>query len=341
MSVKIPIYRLLKQTGLFLIVAFLVFRGTFVEDNSLGLNPVTGVNLILSLILWGIINLHTYRLIPKYLFQGQYKAYIGFTICLVLCMLMAFFVGAYIMGQYYTVPDSIKTFNSDFFFTLFLNALALILYFFAFSFTIFLRRWVSYHQRLNELENSGLQTELNHLKEQLQPDFLSKMLNKARALSLEDAGRASALIFKLSRLLRYQLYESDHKKVLLGDDMRFMTDYLELEKICNPAFTYEIRMESKVAYIQIPPLVFMPIIEYAIQENIDEEKNIAVELKAEKEMLLFTCAYHLKESTSRRQLPAFEKLRHRLELLYSKEDYLLESHCDNQSGCVTDLKIKL
>lgn len=341
MSVKIPLYRLLKQTGLFLIVAFLVFRGTFVEDNSLGLNPMTGVNFLLSLILWGIINLHTYRLIPKYLFQGRYKAYIGFTISLVLCMLLAFFIATYIMGQYYTVPDNIRTFNSDFFFSLFLNALALILYFFAFSFTLFLRRWVSYHQRLNELENSGLQTELNHLKEQLQPDFLSKMLNKARDLSLEDADRASALIFKLSRLLRYQLYESAHKKVLLGDDMRFMTDYLELEKICNPAFTYEIRMESKVAYIQIPPLLFVPIIEYAIQESLNLGKDIALELKTDKDMLLFACTYSIKESTSRKSLPAFTKLQHRLELLYSKGDYLLENRCDNQSQCVTDLKIKL
>ncbi|QIU96051.1 histidine kinase [Bacteroides faecium] len=341
MPVRIPLYRLLKQIGIFLLVTFLVFRGTFVEDNSVGLNPVTGVNLVLSLILWGIINLHTYRVIPEYLFQRRYKAYICFTISLVLCMLLLLFIGAYIMGQYYPMPDNIKTINSRFFFFLLLNALALILYFFAFSFTIFLRRWVSYHQRLDELENNGLQTELNHLKEQLQPDFLSKMLNKARTLSLEDTDRASALIFKLSRLLRYQLYESGHKKVLLGDDMRFMTDYLELEKICNPTFKSEIRMESKVAYMQIPPLLFMPIIEYAIQESIEEEKYITIELKAEKEMLLFTCTYRLKESVPRKSLPAFEKLRHRLKLLYPKGDYLLENRCDNQSQCVTDLKIKL
>ncbi len=143
MSVKIPLYRLLKQIGIFLLVAFLVFRGTFVEDNSVGLNPVTSVNLVLSFILWGIINVHTYRLIPEYLFQGRYKAYIGFTISLVLCMLILLFIGVYVMGQYYPMPDNIKTLNSRFFFFLLLNTLALILYFFAFSFTIFLRRWVS------------------------------------------------------------------------------------------------------------------------------------------------------------------------------------------------------
>ncbi len=55
MSVKIPLYTLLKQIGIFLVVSFLVFRGTFVESNSLGLNLSTGVSLLLSIILWGII----------------------------------------------------------------------------------------------------------------------------------------------------------------------------------------------------------------------------------------------------------------------------------------------
>ena len=69
MSVKILLYTLLKQIGIFLVVSFLVFRGTFVESDSLGLNLSTGVSLLLSVILWGIINLHTYWLIPGYLFQ--------------------------------------------------------------------------------------------------------------------------------------------------------------------------------------------------------------------------------------------------------------------------------
>ena len=54
MSVKILLYTLLKQIGIFLVVSFLVFRGTFVESDSLGLNLSTGVSLLLSVILWGI-----------------------------------------------------------------------------------------------------------------------------------------------------------------------------------------------------------------------------------------------------------------------------------------------
>lgn len=87
MSVKILLYTLLKQIGIFLVVSFLVFRGTFVESDSLGLNLSTGVSLLLSVILWGIINLHTYWLIPGYLFQRRYKKYIIYLSCLVGFML--------------------------------------------------------------------------------------------------------------------------------------------------------------------------------------------------------------------------------------------------------------
>lgn len=74
MSVKILLYTLLKQIGIFLVVSFLVFRGTFVESDSLGLNLSTGVSLLLSVILWGIINLHTYWLIPVICFSVDIKS---------------------------------------------------------------------------------------------------------------------------------------------------------------------------------------------------------------------------------------------------------------------------
>ena len=105
MSVKILLYTLLKQIGIFLVVSFLVFRGTFVESDSLGLNLSTGVSLLLSVILWGIINLHTYWLIPGYLFQRRYKKYIIYLSCLVGFMLTAMVGAICFLGQYYVIPE--------------------------------------------------------------------------------------------------------------------------------------------------------------------------------------------------------------------------------------------
>ena len=321
MSVKILLYTLLKQIGIFLVVSFLVFRGTFIESDSLGLNLSTGVSLLLSVILWGIINLHTYWLIPGYLFQRRYKKYIIYLSCLVGFMLTAM-VGA----------------------ICFLNALALILYFLAFSFTIFLHRWVAYQQRLNELENISIQTDLNHLKDQLQPEFFSRILNKVRTLLGEDGEKASLLIFKLSRLLRYQLYESERQKVLLGDDIDFMADYMKLEKLCNPEFNFEVNILNEVRYIQVPPLLFMPVIEYVIRTTVCGEngkgENIRIDFQMEENQLRFICTYCLRKKESLQVAPAFDKLRQRLDLLYPG-GYQLKSDYNDEALCTIGLMLGL
>ena len=344
MSVKILLYTLLKQIGIFLVVSFLVFRGTFVESDSLGLNLSTGVSLLLSVILWGIINLHTYWLIPGYLFQRRYKKYIIYLSCLVGFMLTAMVGAICFLGQYYVIPEQMQRLNSDLPFFLLINALALILYFLTFSFTIFLHRWVAYQQRLNELENISIQTDLNHLKDQLQPEFFSRILNKVRTLLGEDGEKASLLIFKLSRLLRYQLYESERQQVLLGDDIDFMTDYMKLEKLCNPEFNFEVNILNEVRYIQVPPLLFMPVIEYVIQTTVCGEngkgENIRIDFQMEENQLRFICTYCLRKKESLQVAPAFDKLRQRLDLLYPG-GYQLKSGYNDEALCTIGLMLEL
>ena len=344
MSVKILLYTLLKQIGIFLVVSFLVFRGIFVESDSLGLNLSTGVSLLLSVILWGIINLHTYWLIPGYLFQRRYKKYIIYLSCLVGFMLTAMVGAICFLGQYYVIPEQMQRLNSDLPFFLLINALVLILYFLAFSFTIFLHRWVAYQQRLNELENISIQTDLNHLKDQLQPEFLSRILNKVRTLLGEDGEKASLLIFKLSRLLRYQLYESERQQVLLGDDIDFMTDYMKLEKLCNPEFNFEVNILNEVRYIQVPPLLFMPVIEYVIQTTVCGEngkgENIRIDFQMEENQLRFICTYCLRKKESLQVAPAFDKLRQRLDLLYPG-GYQLKSGYNDEALCTIGLMLEL
>lgn len=211
----------------------MVFRGNLVREVGFGFNLSTGINLLMILTFSGLIYLNTNVLIPRYLFKGRYKAYAGYMGYLIVFMALFMMGGLYILKQYYKIPDQIVTINPIFFLFLLINVIAFVLYFLTFSFTLFFRRWVNDQQLLNKLENDNLQTELTRLKEQIQPDFLSKMLNEAQLLAKKDADKASALIFKLGSLLRYQLYESVHEKVFLSDEIHFVTDYLELEKMYN------------------------------------------------------------------------------------------------------------
>ena len=324
MSVKRTLYSALKVIGVFLIISFMVFRGNLVREVGFGFNLSTGINLLMIFTFMGLIYLNTNVLIPKYLFKGRWKAYAVYMGYLIGFMSLFMMSGLYILKQYYKIPDQIVTINPVFFLFLLINVIAFILYFLTFSFTLFFRRWVTDQQLLNKLENNNLQAELTRLKEQVQPDFLSKMLDEAQLLAKKDADKASALIFKLSSLLRYQLYESAREKVFLSDEIRFVTDYLDLEKMCDERLEYKIQVENEVRYIQIPPLLFMPIIEYAVRKEVENEegteKHIAIRFQEKEEGLLFTCVYRCMEADTRQRMsqtpvPALDQLQKRLELL--------------------------
>ena len=347
MSVKRTLYSALKVIGVFLIISFMVFRGNLVREVGFGFNLSTGINLLMIFTFMGLIYLNTNVLIPKYLFKGRWKAYAVYMGYLIGFMSLFMMSGLYILKQYYKIPDQIVTINPVFFLFLLINVIAFILYFLTFSFTLFFRRWVNDQQLLNKLENNNLQAELTRLKEQVQPDFLSKMLDEAQLLAKKDADKASALIFKLSSLLRYQLYESAREKVFLSDEIRFVTDYLDLEKMCDERLEYKIQVENEVRYIQIPPLLFMPIIEYAVRKEVENEegteKHIAIRFQEKEEGLLFTCVYRCMEADTRQRMsqtpvPALDQLQKRLELLYPGH-YLLENQYDHQSSCTTNLKL--
>lgn len=347
MSVKRTLYSVLKVIGVFLIISFMVFRGNLVREVGFGFNLSTGINLLMIFTFMGLIYLNTNVLIPKYLFKGRWKAYAVYMGYLIGFMSLFMMSGLYILKQYYKIPDQIVTINPVFFLFLLINVIAFILYFLTFSFTLFFRRWVTDQQLLNKLENNNLQAELTRLKEQVQPDFLSKMLDEAQLLAKKDADKASALIFKLSSLLRYQLYESAREKVFLSDEIRFVTDYLDLEKMCDERLEYKIQVENEVRYIQIPPLLFMPIIEYAVRKEVENEegteKHIAIRFQEKEEGLLFTCVYRCMEADTRQRMsqtpvPALDQLQKRLELLYPGH-YLLENQYDHQSSCTTSLKL--
>ena len=347
MSVKRTLYSALKVIGVFLIISFMVFRGNLVREVGFGFNLSTGINLLMIFTFMGLIYLNTNVLIPKYLFKGRWKAYAVYMGYLIAFMSLFMMSGLYILKPYYKIPDQIVTINPVFFLFLLINVIAFILYFLTFSFTLFFRRWVTDQQLLNKLENNNLQAELTRMKEQVQPDFLSKMLDEAQLLAKKDADKASALIFKLSSLLRYQLYESAREKVFLSDEIRFVTDYLDLEKMCDERLEYKIQVKNEVRYIQIPPLLFMPIIEYAVRKEVENEegteKHIAIRFQEKEEGLLFTCVYRCMEADTRQRMsqtpvPALDQLQKRLELLYPGH-YLLENQYDHQSSCTTSLKL--
>ena len=102
------------------------------------------------------------------------------------------------------------------------------------------------------------------------------------------------MLMKLSQLLRYQLYDCNRAKVLLSSEITFLTNYLTLEQTSRPQFYYEFTSEGEVNRMLVPPLLFIPFVQYIVKA-IDEQQiqppvSLKTHLKAEKGTIIFACA---------------------------------------------------
>lgn len=129
------------------------------------------------------------------------------------------------------------------------------------------KKWIIDLQRMNELQQTNLKTELEQLKSQVNPHFLFNTLNNLHVLTKTDPEKASQVILGLSDLLRYQLYDSAKEKILLSKDIAFIHNLLSMEKLRKDDFTYEVNAEGKIDGITLPPFLFIPFVENAIKHG--------------------------------------------------------------------------
>jgi sensor histidine kinase YesM len=107
------------------------------------------------------------------------------------------------------------------------------------------------------------------LQSRLQPHFLFNTINSILALLPEDARRAEEMLERLARLLRFALDSQQSPVVRLRDELRLVTDYLEIERT---------RFGSRLRFtIDAPPeLTSAELPAYALQTLIENSMKHAV-----------------------------------------------------------------
>lgn len=285
-----------------------------------------------------------YVLTPRYLEQEKFLKYLWGIAGLIVFMLCGITV---LQGMLYDFKG-IKKLNEAYLVGLNLtsSSLSLGLMIVGTSTLQLLRHWVDYGQRIGELESATLQSELKHLKRQINPHFLFNMLNNANVLIKKSPEEASQLLFKLEDLLRYQIHDSAKDRVALSSDIHFLNDFLNLEKIRRDKFEYTISEEGETNTVSLPPLLFIPFVENAVKHNPDSENESYVHLsfKVWKQELEFQCT-----NSKPAQLPeagteksggiGLKNIRRRLELLYPCK-YSLEIE-ENDRCYKVNLKLTL
>jgi two-component system, LytTR family, sensor kinase len=182
--------------------------------------------------------------------------------------------------------------------------------------------YVKLKQATQQLRIEKQQAELSYLKSQTNPHFLFNTLNNIYALSKEKSDLAPESILRLSKILRFMLYETSGEYISIEQELKIMTDYIELEKLrydesLRINFSYSVE-DMKQA---VPPLLLIPLVENAFKHGVSETRGrpfIDIHLSVKNHQLNFVVKNSSEASSSEvKENIGLSNLRRQLQLLYS------------------------
>ena len=174
-----------------------------------------------------------------------------------------------------------------------------------------------------ELERQKLNSELAFLKNQISPHFFFNTLNNIYSLIGINQDDARDSVLKLSKLMRYLLYESEQGLTTLGLEISFMNHYIDLMRL-RLSDKVELLAEFPADHpdLRIPPLLFIPFIENAFKHGISYQNSsfIRISMALSDNSLLFECENSLGRKSGEGPVVdsgiGLENVTKRLQLLY-------------------------
>ena len=114
---------------------------------------------------------------------------------------------------------------------------------------------------------------MKFLKNQTNPHFLFNTLNNIYALARKKSDSTPDVVMKLSRMLRFMLYESGKPFITIAEETKLIEDYLDLERIrYNDRLQISFEKEIDDNSQQVSPLLLLPFVENAFKHGVSETR---------------------------------------------------------------------
>lgn len=210
------------------------------------------------------------------------------------------------------------------------------------------QNWHRDKQLRQSLEREKIKSELSFLKAQINPHFFFNTLNNIYALTVVDGEAARESIHKLSRMMRYVLYETQQPTVMLSHEIAFVQDYIQLMKLrLTDKVSVKFEQPSPLHDVPIAPMLLLPFIENAFKHGVSavEPSCITISIKQQGRQLhlevqnsLFT---EKKVTLDDSNGIGLANTRRRLDLLYSDRYNLTVNENTSDNKYQVDLKLEV
>lgn len=193
-------------------------------------------------------------------------------------------------------------------------------------------------------------SELNLLQSQLSPHFLFNTLNNLYGISISDHQKIPGLLLKLAELLRYSVYEATETFVPIKDEMAYLNNYIDFEKIRigdRLVLTTDLE-EITDTQIKIAPMLLIVFIENAFKHSkntMEDQIFVDIKLKVWENSILFSIKNSYQQQEQKNNLLdkssgfGLASVNKRLALLYPNAHMMTIHH--EQAEYKVDLQLKI
>jgi hypothetical protein len=212
-------------------------------------------------------------------------------------------------------------------------------------FFAYLIRSLKQEAQLKTLKEQQLMSELNYLKAQVQPHFFFNTLNNIYALAIRQSADTAPVVLQLSEMMRYILYQSAQHKVHLQQEIDFLHNYVEIERIRHQRYIrISFDVEGDTGRGRIEPLLLLPFVENAFKHGAHETTEagyvevVICIINNELSLLVKNSKPCIKEARNECGI-GLTNVRKRLELLYPAAHQL--QIADNDQEYEVNLSVQL
>lgn len=200
------------------------------------------------------------------------------------------------------------------------------------------------HSRIREqaLLREKVETELKFLKAQINPHFLFNTLNNIYALARKQSAKTPDALLKLSKLMRFMIYDANSSTILLTDEIKLINDYIELESLrYNDRLTVTFDHTIDNPHQQIAPLLLIHFVENAFKHGAGESRfsiliYISISLKVNILEARITNSKENLYTDEESGKVGMENIRRQLQLLYPNHTLRIE---ETETAFTVNLRI--
>lgn len=179
------------------------------------------------------------------------------------------------------------------------------------------------------LQGEKTEAELKMLKSQINPHFLFNALNNVYSLSYLKPEKTPENLLKLSKMLRYMLYECNDEFVPLQKEVEVLENFIALNLLKDSrGMKIKVAIEDPLPGLMIAPLLLIPFVENAFKHSKieDLEKGwITIVMRTIEKRLIFRVENSIPEVRYTKDEVGgigLTNVKRRLALLYPKKSKL-------------------